>query len=226
MTDLIINFSGATITLAPYGETQYTISGSGTLAANYIINFSGTLINGYTLIFYFKAEVDKASYNFNILGTNLSTTQLNRESTIIAVYNGTNWDLNIQPNTKSINWINPNDLMSGGNLDVINIPVSFDSGEMYEVEIPMPYSCNVNIMFFRVTKDFAATDAATIKLYDGVTQMGSTMTIPLSTVQGTGFQTFINYAYTTSGIYSTIKIEPAKTTAGGQGILSIIVERV
>lgn len=91
---------------------------------------------------------------------------------------------------------------------------------------PMPYSCNVNIMFFRVTKDFAATDAATIKLYDGVTQMGSTMTIPLSTVQGTGFQTFINYAYTTSGIYSTIKIEPAKTTAGGQGILSIIVERV
>jgi len=224
--DININFAGGTFSIFSELLPEYTILGTGTLSANYIINTSITPVSGMKFVFYYKATVDKDSYNFNILGTNLTTTQLNRESTIEAVYNGTSWDLNITPNTKSNNWISPNDLMSGGNLDVINIPVSFDSGEMYEVEIPMPYSCNVNIMFFRVTKAFAATDAATIKLYDGVTQMGSTMTIPLSTVQGTGFQTFINYAYTTSGIYSTIKIEPAKTTAGGQGILSLIVERV
>ena len=179
MIEIAINFSGATTSIPDPNFREFLLTGSGTLAANYTISATGTLFTGRTHIFYFKGTVDKASYNFNILGTNLTSIQLNRESTITAVYNGTNWDLNIQPNTKSINWINPNDLMSGGNLDVINIPVSFDSGEMYEVEIPMPYSCNVNIMFFRVTKDFAATDAATIKLYDGVTQMGSTMTIPL-----------------------------------------------
>lgn len=226
MTDLNIFSGDTTTTLIPNNEINFNILGSGTLTSNYTINFSGVVYNGYKFTFYFKATVDKASYNFNILGTNLSTTQLNRESTIEAVYNGTSWDLNITPNTKAANWVSPADLMAGGDLDVINIPVSFDSGEMYEVEIPMPYSCIVQIAFFRVTKAFANTDAATIKLYDGVTQMGSTMTIPLSTAQGTGFQVEVNYTYTSSGTYSTIKIEPAKTTAGGQGILSLIVQRV
>lgn len=225
MKEITINFSGATYTIPSFEVVDFLITGTGTLSANYTITATGTLFTGRKHIFYFKATVDKDSYNFNILGTNLSTTQLNRESTIEAVYNGTSWDLNIQPNTRAVNWITPNDLMAGGDLDVINIPISFDSGEMFEVEIPMPYSCNVNIFFFRVTKAIANTDAATIKLYDGVTQMGSTMTIPLSTVQGTGFQVAVNYDYVSSGTYSTIKIEPAKTTAGGQGILSIIVQR-
>jgi len=128
MTDLNIDFSGDTITLVPYFDDEYNLLGSGTLLADYIVTFSGTVYNGFKLIFYFKATVDKDSYQFNILGTNLSTTQLNRESTIVAVYNGTSWDLNITPNTQAEEWLVPSDFADNRNLEVVVIPVSFETG--------------------------------------------------------------------------------------------------
>jgi len=227
MIDLIINFSGATITLAPYGETQYTISGSGTLTSNYTINFSGTLINGYTLIFYFKATVDKASYNFNILGTNLSTTQLNRESTIEAVYNGTSWDLNITPNTKSTNWISPNDLMSTGDLDVIHIEVSFEAGEQCVKYFYLPYNCIILNARFSCSKALANTDAGTVNISDVLnTTTVATLTIPLSTTVNTQVvDTSVNYPWEDANQNTLMSIETLKTTAGGKGLVSMVLQR-
>ena len=99
-----INFSGGTETLV-IQNYACLIQGSGTLASNYTINFSGTPFTGKTFLLFFKGNVNKASYNFNILGTNLTDLQLSRESTIEAVFNGTTWDLNVYINTVSDDWV-------------------------------------------------------------------------------------------------------------------------
>ncbi len=99
-----INFSGGTETLV-LQNYACLIQGTGGLNSNYTINFSGTPFIGKTFMLFFKGKVDRASYNFNILGTNLTVTQLNRDSTIEAVFNGTTWDLNVYINTVSDDWV-------------------------------------------------------------------------------------------------------------------------
>lgn len=105
MLDININFSGGTYTVYNTGMNTFQILDNGTLSSNYTIAASGTYFEGNSFIFYYKAIVDKASYNFNILGTNLTALQLSRESTIEAVYNGTTWDLNVYINTVSDDWV-------------------------------------------------------------------------------------------------------------------------
>lgn len=99
-----ISFSGGTEPLV-IQDYKCLIQGSGTLNSNYTINFSGTPFIGKTFLLFFKGLVNRASYNFNVLGTNLTVTQLNRDSTIEAVFNGTTWDLNVYINTVKDDWV-------------------------------------------------------------------------------------------------------------------------
>jgi hypothetical protein len=105
MLDININFSGGTYTVYNTSMNVFQILDNGTLSSNYTIAASGTYFKGNSFVFYYKATVNKASYNFNILGTNLTDLQLSRESTIEAVYNGTTWDLNVYINTVSDDWV-------------------------------------------------------------------------------------------------------------------------
>jgi len=121
-----INFSGGTETLVVQNY-KCLIQGSGTLASNYTINFSGTPATGKNFLIFFKGNVNRASYNFNILGTNLTETQLGRESTIEAVFNGTSWELNVYINTVSDDWVEGSIAGTWQNIpydngDVINAP--------------------------------------------------------------------------------------------------------
>ena len=106
MIELAINFSGGTIDISDLYNSTILLTGSGTLSSNYTLNTTASpLLNGAKATFYYKATVNKASYNFNILGTNLTALQLSRESTIEAVFNGTTWDLNVYINTVSNDWV-------------------------------------------------------------------------------------------------------------------------
>lgn len=129
MLELAINFSGATITLPNDSLKEYLITGTGTLSANYTITTSVTPSIGTTFTFYYKGVVNKATYNFNILGTNLSSAQLNRESTIVAVYNGVTWDVNLYINAVNDNWITSSIAGTWQNIpyddgDIINSPAT------------------------------------------------------------------------------------------------------
>jgi hypothetical protein len=129
MREITINFSGGTIPLYEAEGTNFLIRGTGTLAANYTITTSDNLYVGSTLTFYFKGYVTKGAFNFNILGTNLSTIQLSRESTIEAVYNGTTWDLNVYINTVSDDWVEGSIAGTWQNIpyddgDIINSPAT------------------------------------------------------------------------------------------------------
>jgi len=227
MQDININFSGATYTVYSGGLNTFQLLGTGTLAANYTISATGTYYEGNKFVFYFKAEVDKAAFNFNILGTNLSTTQLNRESTITAVYNGTSWDLNIQPNTKSVNWINPNDLMSTGADEVIIVPVSFEAGEQCSNYVNIPFNCEIIRASFTTTKALANTDAGSVVIVDDLMATTiTTLTIPLSTALNIRVtQSGIGYLYENADETTTISFQSSKTTVGGKGLVSLVVKR-
>ena len=227
--EININFSGGTYTLDDYPQIKidYTLTGSGTLSSNYTIAFSGTPTAGKTFTFYYKATVNKASYNFNILGTNLSDTQLNRESTITAVYNGVSWELNIMPNTQSASWLKPTDQAAGGNYDVITAPVSFESGEQGNAKIYLPYACTIKAIIFTATKTLSGTDNGNVSMDDNGGATIFSLTVPMSTIEGTSVQnSSVNYSYTPpSGITSYVTLRQSKTTAGGKGTVAFITER-
>lgn len=224
MTELVIDFSGDTINLTTeFGDSEFLISGTGTLTGNYTLTNNVLLGSLNKVIFYFKATVDKASYNFNILGTNLSTTQLNRESTIEAVYNGTSWDLNITPNTKSTGWINFNDLPSDGSVEVIVIPVSFESGEQCFNRAFIPYGFDLLDAWFHVTKAIAGTDDGTI-LIKGDTGLLRTIVVPASTGLNIAIQATVDNL-TQISPESSLDCVTSKTTAGGKGLVSLVVQR-
>jgi len=225
MTDININFSGATLTLYSYSNAKYQILGSGTLAANYTINTSGTFYAGNKFIFYYKATVDKDSYNFNILGTNLSTTQLNRESTIEAVYNGTSWDLNITPNTKNTGWLSTTDNpLRGNELVLMTYTISFESGKQGDNSIYVPFDFNLNDAHYCVTKAIAGTDNATIDIQTNGVSRGVT-TILASTAINTVAQ--CNISDNTGDVGgSYMQAIASKSTAGGEVLLSLILERI
>lgn len=229
MIDLTINFSGETITI-PANYTEFQILGTGTLLANYVIAASGTLDKGRTHIFYYNATVNKGSYNFNILGNNLSETQLNRESTITAVYNGSSWDLNITPNSKSENWISINDLQSQGGNEVLVVPVSFEASEKCVTYVYLPYSCYIRKMMFSCTKALAGTDNGLIHVDDST--YATTiydMTIPLSTpLNDQTIEPAVDYLFEITGGDTNrwISLETTKTTSGGKGVVSFVLERI
>tara|TARA_R110000868_G_scaffold184209_1_gene425677 strand:- start:237 stop:491 length:255 start_codon:yes stop_codon:yes gene_type:complete len=84
METININFSGGTETIELL-VGNYLIQGSGTLSSNFTITAGSPLFIGRKHILFFKGLVNRASYNFNVLGTNLTDLQLSRESTIEAV---------------------------------------------------------------------------------------------------------------------------------------------
>lgn len=224
MTDLNINFSGATITLIPNNEVNFTILDTGTLTSNYTINFSGTVYNGYKFTFYYKANVTKGAFNFNILGTNLSETQLKRESTIEAVYNGTSWDLNITPNTVSTGWIKNTDNSPTNNLVTFVVPVSFETGEQSNNSIYIPFEYVLVEGAYCITKAIAGTDNATITVKTNGTSRGVTTILASTAINTESKLTISSTTGDVAGYYA--QIVTAKTTAGGKALVTLVVKKV
>jgi hypothetical protein len=220
--EININFSGATNTL-DYNKSNltYTILGAGTLAANYTIANSITPFVGMKYTFYYKATVDKSSYNFSILGTDLSTTQLNRESTIEAVYNGTSWDLNITPNSVSPNWIDTDDIIP--TYYTLVIPVSFESGEQAHNTILLNNSVTFHFGNITVVKAIAGTDDASIDFgnFNGTTFNSDTVVpIPASS----SLNTNINFSLSSLNVIwpKYLQLRASKSTAGGKVLVSLM----
>jgi hypothetical protein len=229
--ELNINFSGATISLTNrLNNIPILITGNGVLSSNYTINVSDTPTTNDTFTFYYKATVNKATYNFNILGTNLTDTQLNRESTIVAVYNGVSWNLNVQPNTKSTNWITVNDLQNQGGNEVLVVPVSFEASEQCSTYVYLPYSCYIRKMMFSCTKALAGTDNGLIHVDDSTYSTTIyDMTIPLSTpLNDQTIEPAVDYLFEIAGGDTNrwINLQTSKTTTGGKGVVSFVLERI
>lgn len=223
---ITINFSGGTYSLVSIKGEQldFTIEGTGTLSSNYTISTSETLFIGKTFKLYYKADVTKGAFNFNILGTNLSETQLKRESTIEAVYNGTSWDLNITPNTVSTGWIKNTDNSPTNNLVTFVVPVSFETGEQSNNSIYIPFEYVLVEGAYCITKAIAGSDPATITVVTDGTSRGVTTILAATAINTESKLTISNTTGDVGGYYA--RIVTAKTTAGGKALVTLVVRKV
>jgi hypothetical protein len=223
--EININFSGATISLTNAAQgVLFTIRGTGTLTSDYTINTTGSFDKGATFSFYYKADVTKGAFNFNILGTNLTETQLQRESTIEAVYNGTAWDLIITPNTVSTAWIKNSDNSTENNLVTFTIPVSFETGEQSNNSIYIPFDYVLVEGAYCITKAIAGTDPATITIKTNGTSRGVTTILAGQIIDTENKLTISNTTGNVAGYYA--QIVTAKTTAGGKALVTLVVKKV
>lgn len=112
--------------------------------------------------------------------------------------------------------------------EVITIPISFETGEESNNTIVIPFDGVMKTMYFCVTKAISGTDDATINVRYNVSPfviMGS-MNIPMSSP----VDTIIQLNFTPNTWYfnanDLIRFVGGKTTDGGKGILSLVVERI
>jgi hypothetical protein len=117
---------------------------------------------------------------------------------------------------------------NGTTVTTINKSASFESGEQSANIIKLPFAGFMKEAYFCVTKVLSATDNGTINFKYNTspfTSMGI-LTVPLSSaVNDTVSLTFTPSTWDFVAD-DTIMCLAAKTTVGGKGILSLIVERV
>lgn len=130
-------------------------------------------------------------------------------------------------NGTTITTINKSSLMLTSIDEIIVIPISFESGEQSSNIIKLPFNGFMKSALFCVTKNLTGTDNATINFKYNTSPFVSTgiMTIPLSSI----VDDVISFSFTPSTWdFSTnqqIMCLGLKSTAGGKGTLTLIVER-
>lgn len=110
--------------------------------------------------------------------------------------------------------------------DVITTDVSFESGELGDFKIKLPYACTVTEIYAYAYKAIAGADNGTIVPKDngGTTMTGGTITFTASDARGTAY-TSTPSANNTFTAGQLLTLTTAKTTAGGKVLVSIKVTR-
>lgn len=131
-------------------------------------------------------------------------------------------------NGTTVTTINKSNLTITSLYEIITVPISFETGEQSSNIIKIPFNGFMKEAFFCVTKALSGTNNATINFkYNNspFTSMGI-MTVPLSSV----VDDTVSLTFTTSTwnfvADQEIMCLGIKSTVGGKGILSLIVERV
>lgn len=114
----------------------------------------------------------------------------------------------------------------GSIADVITCEVSFESGEVGDFKIKIPYACTVTEIYAYATKAIAGTDNGTIVPKDngGTTMTSGTITFTAADPRGTAYTSTPSSSNTfTAG--QLLTLTTAKTTAGGKVLVSVKVTR-
>ena len=110
--------------------------------------------------------------------------------------------------------------------DVITLDVSFESGEVGDFKVKLPYACTVTEIYAYAYKAIAGTDNGTIVPKDngGTTMTGGTITFTASDARGTAYTSTpsSNNAFSAGQL---LTLTTAKTTAGGKALVSVKVTR-
>lgn len=111
--------------------------------------------------------------------------------------------------------------------EVLNVQVSFESGETGDFKIKLPYACTVTELYGYATKVIAGTDNGTIvpKNNAGTTMTSGTLTFVAADPRGTAY-TSTPSANNTFSAGEYLTLTTAKTTSGGKVLLSIKVTRL
>ena len=234
--------TGGTINFEPNVSEKYQkLTGSSTLVANLTYGFTGSPEDGDEFWLEYDAAVTVGAFALSIFGITLTTNQALKGGLIFyARYLNGAWYSHVFPNFNDGN-TNPfvvySDLIESGAItlakletalkeELITTDVSFETGEVGDMKIKIPFACTVNELYVNVSKNIAATDNATIVPKDnaGTTMTDGTVTVTLSSTIGTGFTSTptANNTFTAGQIMT---LTTAKTTAGGKAKVSIKVTR-
>lgn len=116
-------------------------------------------------------------------------------------------------------------LQASNKIEIITIPVSFESGEQARNRIIAPFNGIIKQVTYTVTKSIAATDSATVEvLINGIPTLPASISIPASTGLNTTSTTTITSSNTFTDNQS-LDFTSAKPTPGGKVLLSIELER-
>ena len=102
------------------------------------------------------------------------------------------------------------------------VPFSFETGEAGTIDLPtLPYRAKILTARAVVQKAVAATDSGTIAIKKGSTAYG---TITYSASAGIGTAGSATVTDNTFEVTDQIRMVTAKATAGGKGLLMLVVE--
>jgi len=83
---------------------NYIVNGTATLSSNYTINYSGTPENNTILEIKYVADIDLATNTITILGKTLSQEEANSNLNIVAVWNGSTFDVAVLKDNGNSNY--------------------------------------------------------------------------------------------------------------------------
>lgn len=216
-------------------NTLYIIQGSATLAANWVIQPSGTPVAGTEYRFRYEADITLNGNSITVFGTAIPETLADKTHQINAYYDGSNWEVNFSVDVDE-NGSLPKEIISEYNVadkqEMITIPISFETGYLVKHKVFFPFTGNYSIDSFTVSvvKTIEASDDASLKFYE------DDATTPMTIATGT--YTIAAGATSTTdvggGVFTsnTAQIEPAyiyvetvKSTAGGTALLYLKITK-
>jgi hypothetical protein len=234
--------TGGTVTFVANTDEKYQkLTGSPTLLGNQTYALDATAEDGDEFWLEYDAATTVGAFALSIFGITLTDNQALKGGLIFYArfLNGA-WYSHVFPNFSDAN-SNPfvvySDLIETGAVtlaklettlkeELITTDVSFETGEVGDMKIKIPFACTVNEIYASVSKAIAATDNATIVPKDNgaVAMTAGTVTLTASSGIGTGFTSTptANNTFTAGQIMT---LTTAKTTAGGKAKVSIKVTR-
>lgn len=198
------------------GDVTVTSAGVTAIAAGVIVNAD---VNASAAIALSKLAALTASKVAVTDGSGIITTA----NQVSPALGGTGQDLSAATGFVTVS---AGTVSAGAIADVITLDVSFETGELGDFKISIPYACTVTEVYAYAYKAIAATDNGTIvpKNNGGTTMTAGTITFTASDARGTAY-TSSPSANNTFSAGELLTLTTAKTTAGGKVLVSIKVTR-
>lgn len=93
--------------------TEYSITGTQSLAANFIVAMTGTPAKNTLIKFYWTAAATPGAFSVSILGSTIPAYLLSKRFTVVSHYNGSAWTNTITPDLNQSEGIDGNCLVDG-----------------------------------------------------------------------------------------------------------------
>jgi hypothetical protein len=230
--------NNTTITLTANTDERFIdVSGAVSLSSgNYAISLSTTdAIKGDHFYIRYNGNVTVGSYSVTIGGKALTAHEALVGGLIIECwYNGTTWAVDILVSPDAGYRIATVDIYDAAvtvaklaprlNYEMITVPVSFETDEVGDMKIKIPFACTVSHVYVAVSKNIAATDDATVVCKDNSAASMGTITLTASSTIGTAF-TLTPSSNNTFAADDVMTLTTAKTTKGGKGIATVKLTR-
>lgn len=228
-----------TVTLTVNSSTKYQrVSGSATLSTgDYTIDVDTTgATEGDEFIVEYDGTVTIGGQAVKVGGYTLTSNEALVGGLVFKCYfNGTTWDVTryydfaqytLETANIGANQVTVAKLEAALTYELIVVDVSFETSELGDYKIKIPFACTLNEFYARATKTIAGTDNATItpKNNGGTTLTGGTITFTAADAFGTAYTTTPT-ANNTFVAGDLLTLTTAKTTAGGRSQVSIKVTR-